>query len=292
VDGALSAVSEADVKAALSEAPLAVVHGDTALFGPPRQFTRGALALIAPPSQRGDDFYASSAPPSPLAAPLGALPWDSLPPVELGDAGRSAEWVAVTARRGRRFDERALVSGSARPRRTVVVPATGLWRWRFRGGRSADAFTALWGSVFDWLTGDAVDARAAHPAAAWVRAGEPLVWRRGSNRDSVATVTLRLRGGSRADTLRLRFAGDGGVAFTPPLAPGLYETRTAGGDGLLAVNVSSEWVPRRSAVRSGAVGNAAAVDRAPRARSAWWLYALALAALCGEWMMRRRIGLR
>jgi hypothetical protein len=292
VDGALTAVSEEEVKTALKEAPLAVLHGDTAIFGPPRAFTRGALALIAPPSQRGDDFYAVAAPPSPLAAALGALPWDSLPPVELGDAGRGAEWVAVAARRGRRFDERALVAGSARPRRTVVVPATGLWRWRFRGGRSADAFTALWGSVFDWLTGDALDARAAHPASAWLRAGEPLRWRRGTNRDSVATVVLRGRGAAKADTLRLRFTGDGGVAFSPALAPGLYQTTAAGGDGLIAVNVSSEWVPRRASVRSGSVGSAPGVDRAPRARGAWWLYALALAALCGEWMWRRRIGLR
>jgi hypothetical protein len=233
-----------------------------------------------------------SAPPSPLAAALGALPWDSLPPVELGDAGRDAEWVAIAARRARRFDERALASGSTRPRRTVVVPATGLWRWRFRGGRSADAFTALWGSVFDWLTGDAVDVRAAHPASAWVRTGEPLRWRRGTGRDSVATVVLRARGATKADTLHLRFAGEGGVAFSPSLAPGLYETHAAGGDGLIAVNVSSEWVPRRATVKSGSVGSAPGVDRAPRARAAWWLYALTLAALCAEWMFRRRIGLR
>ena len=292
VDGALTPVSEDEVRTALKEAPLAVIHGDTALFGPPRTLTRGSLALLAPPSARGDDFYATAAPPSPLAAALGALPWDSLPPVELGDAGRGADWVAVTARRGRRFDERALVSGSSRPRRTVVVPAAGLWRWRFRGGRSADAFTALWGSVFDWLTGDAVDARAAHPASAWIRSGEPVRWRRGTNRDSVATVVVRARGAARADTLRLRFAGDGGVAFSPSLPPGLYETHTGGGDGLIAVNVSSEWVPRRASVTSGAVGRSPAADRAPRARAAWWLYALALAALCGEWLLRRRIGLR
>ena len=292
VDGALTAVGEDEVRRALAEAPLAVIHGDTAIFGAPRALTRGSLALLAPPAQKGDDYYPTGAPPSPLSASLAGLPWDSLPPVELGDAGRDAEWIALTARRARRFDERALVSGSARPRRTIVLPATGLWRWRFRGGRGADAFTAVWGSVFDWLTGDVRDERAAHPAASWVRSGEPIRWRRGRAADTAATVMLRLRGASAVDTITLRFAGEGGMATSPPLRSGIYETRSAGGDGLLAVDVSSEWVPRRATVRAGAVGGASPAGSAPRARTEWWLYALAIAALCAEWILRRRFGLR
>jgi hypothetical protein len=296
VDGALTAVSEDEVRRTLAAAPLAVLHGDTALFGAPRALTRGALALIAPPTARGDDFYAVSAPTSPLMAALGGLPWDSLPPVELGDAGRDAgrdaEWVAVSARRGRRFDERPLVFGVSRPRRIVVIPSAGLWRWRFRGGRSAEAFTALWGSIFDWMTGDAADVRAARPAMPWVRAGEPVRWRRGSARDTVASVILRARGTKHADTLTLRFGGETGIADSPPLPSGIYDTHAQGGDGLLAVNVSAEWLPRRPTVRAGAVGNAPAGDRPPLARTAWWLYAVALAALCTEWVLRRRIGLR
>ncbi|HEY2849173.1 MAG TPA: hypothetical protein VGI97_04795, partial [Gemmatimonadaceae bacterium] len=291
-DGSLAAVSEDEVRRALAEAPLAIVHGDTAVFGAPRALTRGALALIVPP-QAGDDYYATGAPPSPLLAALAGLPWDSLPPVSTGTAPRDAEWAAVTARRARRMDERPLVSGSSKPRRVVVVSAAGLWRWKFRGGRSADAFTALWGSVFDWLTGDDTDVRAAHPVTTWIRSGEPVRWRRGSARDSVATVVLRASGeGVRADTLRLRFAGETGVAETAPLAPGVYSTHTAGGDGLLAVNASAEWLPRRPMVRSGAVGSAPAADRAPRSRTLWWLYAIAIIALCAEWVLRRKVGLR
>lgn len=292
VDGTLTPVSETEVKRWLAEAPLAVLHGDTALFGAPRALTRGALALLAPPTTKGDDYYATSAPPSPLAAALGALPWDSLPPVELGIAGTDAEWTAITTRRARRFDERALVSGTSTPRRIVVIPATGLWRWHFRGGRSADAFTALWGSIFDWMTGDATDIRVARPATPWVRAGEPVRWRRGNARDSVARVVLRGRGATRADTLTLRFAGVGGMAESPPLTPGVYDTRAEGGDGLLVVNESAEWLPRRANVAEGAVGTVPGVDRAPRARLAWWLYLLLVGTLCGEWVLRRQIGLR
>lgn len=291
-DGSLTVVDEDEVRRNFAEAPLAVLHGDTAVFGPPRPFTRGALALIAPAPPTNDEYFAVGAPPSPLLASLGGLPWDSLPPVQPGAAPRDAEWVAVMSRRARRMDERPLVSGSSNPRRVVVVTAAGLWRWKFRGGRSADAYTALWGSIFDWLTGDATDARAAHPASSWLRSGETVRWRRGGVRDSVTTVVLRSSATTRVDTLHLRFAGETGVAETPPLPPGVYETHTTGGDGLLVVNESAEWLPRRPMVRSGAVGSAPAPDRAPRARTLWWMYALAIVALCGEWTLRRKVGLR
>jgi hypothetical protein len=40
------------------------------------------------------------------------------------------------------------------PRRIALVPAAGFGRWRLRGGRPADAFDALWGSVLDWVGAD------------------------------------------------------------------------------------------------------------------------------------------
>ena len=107
-------------------------------------------------------------------------------------------------------------------RRTVVVPASGLWRWRLRGGRASDAFDAVWGSVFDWV---------------------------GAEGRNGAPVEARAR-------------------------------------------ASAEWVPRRASVASGAVGEGVPMDRAPRALTAWWLAAAAIIALCAEWLLRRRIGLR
>ena len=140
------------------------------------------------------------------------------------------------------MDERPIVVGSSKPRRVVVVGAAGLWRWKFRGGRSADAFTAVWGSVFDWLTGDATDvargasgdARGCARASRCAGAAAARATRR---RPSYSCDRRR---SPHADTLQLRFAGETGVADTPPLAAGVYETHTAGGDGLLAVNVSGE----------------------------------------------------
>ena len=292
VDGSLAAVTEEEVRRAVGEAPIVVLHGDTAAFGAPRAVTRGALALFAPPPSRGDEYYPTSAPPSPLLPVFSSLPWDSLPPLEVGEAPGGTEWTGLVARRGRRLDERKVISGSSAPRRVVAITASGFWRWRFRGGRSADTFVSLWGALFDWMAGEATDLRGPRPAAAWIRVGEPVRWRRGGFKDSAATVILKRRGGTKADTVRLSFVGGGSLAESPALAAGVYATRIGDVDGLLAVNESAEWVPRRPTVRAGAIGGGAAVGRAPTARMAWWLYAIALAALCAEWILRRRIGLR
>ena len=93
------------------------------------------------------------------------------------------------------------------------------------------------------------------------------------------------------DTLALRF-GSGTTTETGTLATGLYDVKTKGGSSLLAVNPSSELLPRRPTVRDGAIGSRTAVGEAPRARDYSWLFAVALIALCAEWLLRRRAGMR
>jgi hypothetical protein len=61
---------------------------------------------------------------------------------------------------------------------------------------------------------------------------------------------------------------------------------------VLAVNQSREWIPRRSAVRSGAVGGEPALGEAPELREQAWIYVLIVLLLCAEWLLRRRVGLR
>ncbi|HLB09805.1 MAG TPA: hypothetical protein VK617_09730, partial [Gemmatimonadaceae bacterium] len=67
-DGTLAAVSEQTVRAALAEAPLAILHGDTALFGAPRSITKGSLLLYAPSSDTLGEWYPAAAPTSPISA--------------------------------------------------------------------------------------------------------------------------------------------------------------------------------------------------------------------------------
>jgi len=222
VDGSLRPVTEQAVRSAAASSPLLVLHGDTAIFGAPRSLTRRALVLLAPPPV-AEDYYPVGTGDSPLAAVLAGVPWDSLPPLDVA-ATPARGYSAVVARRARRFDERSVITLEDGPRRSALIAASGLWRWRLRGGRAADAYNAVWGSIFDWVGADLSNA---------------------ATRD-----------------------------------------RANGAAG------RSEYVPRRATVREGAVGDGVPLDQAPRALGAWWLAAIAIAALCAEWLLRRKIGLR
>jgi hypothetical protein len=291
-DGSLAPANEGEIREIVRSAPLVVIHGDTAVFGPPRAATKGALALVAPPPEGSADWYATGAPPSPVAAALSAAAWDSLPPLDVADNVPAGDWVAIETRRGRRFERRNAIVGREATRRTVIVGASGFWRWRVRGGVGSDAFGALWGGLFDWLSGGRTDARAAVNAEAVVHAGDPVRWRRGSGDDSVAAIVLTRRGApARIDSMTLRFSAGDNVIESRPLAAGVYDVQAPGGNSVLAVNPSREFYPRR-AIKSGAVGRGGSLADAPRLRSMGWVYAIVILALCAEWLLRRRLGLR
>src|SRR6185312_7373030 len=271
-EGALTHVAEADVRQALRDAPVAIIHGDTAAFGPPRSVTLGPLALIVTSGTDGE-WYPSAAPPSPLAPALSGLVWDSLPPLGLATTIPKGSWTGLEARLGRGQDRRPVVVGTDEPRRVAIIAASGLWRWRFRGGVASDAFTAVWGSIFDWLAAERAARRAAVPDERALRAGDPVRWRRGSAADTSVTVVLRRRDTTRVDTLTLRFAPGVNIVESAPLAAGIYDATVRGGSALLAVNASREWIPRAPRVQSGAVRGSIAADAAPRLRTAGWAYA-------------------
>jgi len=291
-DGSLGPANEREIRDIVRSAPLVVLHGDTAVFGPPRAASKGALALIAPPPDGSADWYATSAPPSPVSAALSAAAWDSLPPLDVAGDVPAGDWAALETRRGRRFERRNAIVGRESARRTVIVGASGFWRWRVRGGAGADAFGALWGGLFDWLSGGRTDARAAVNADAVVHAGDPVRWRRGSGDDSVAAIVLTRRGApARVDSMTLRFTAGDNVIESRPLPGGVYDVQAPGGASVLAVNPSREFYPRR-AIKSGAVGRGGSLADAPRLRSMGWVYAVVIVALCAEWLLRRRLGLR
>jgi hypothetical protein len=124
-----------------------------------------------------------------------------------------------------------------------------------------------------------------------VRAGEPVEWRRGSGTDSVVTVVMSRRGANVADTVALHF-GNGSQTESAPMGRGVYDVRTIGGASLLVVNPSREWVPNRARVKGGAIGGGAVAGLATRVRALWWVYVALVGALCGEWIVRRSLGLR
>ena len=297
LDGTLAAVSEADVRRAARAAPLLVLHGDTAVFGPPRSATVGALALMPRITERGD-WYAIGAPTSPLATGLSGVQWDSLPPIDVAARLPAGAWEGLETRRARQFDRRPAIVGIERPRRTVIVGASGLWRWQFRGGASAEAYGALWGTIFDWLLQERTSPLAVSVAEPVLRAGDPIRWRRGVGGDSLLVLDIaprtavQGRAAARDDSVMLRFAGGVSVAESGPLPAGLYDVRYPGGTALLAINHSREWLPRAPNITAGEVGDAPAAGDAPRLRTMPWVYAVALGLLCLEWIVRRRRGWR
>lgn len=294
MEGTLARVEESVVRAAVRDAPLAVLHGDTAAFGPPRTATRGALLLFAPPAANDGEWFAAAAPPSPIAAAIGVLPFDSLSPLDVAPVLPRGDWQGLVVRRGGSPDDRrtALVGWDA-PRRVAVLGASGLWRWRFRGGARADAYAAFFGSLYDWLAAGRTDGRAAVPDGAAMRAGAPIRWRRGAGSDSVVPVTITRRSATgRVYSVTLRFPEGASVAESPSLPPGVYDARMPGGSAVLAVNPSRELVPRRPTVTSRRVGGATALGEAPALRSLGWVYAMVVALLCAEWALRRRAGVR
>jgi hypothetical protein len=182
--------------------------------------------------------------------------------------------------------------GWERPKRTVVVPASGFWRWRFRGGAPAAAHSAFWGSVIDWLAAERVDRRSASPADGAVREGQPVRWRRGSPNDTVVSVALSRRGGSGSDSITVRFPSGSLFAESPSLKSGVYDVTSQGGASVLVVNPSAELLPRRPTVVEGEIGTGQAFTDAPRLRGIGWIFAIVILSLCLEWIMRRRLGLR
>lgn len=320
IEGTLEPVAEATVRQAAEGAAMLVVHGDTAVFGPPRALAGSApLALLPGPGTGApsgpaalDEWYPSIAPPSPASAAISGIPWDSLPPVSLGDAammpapsGANA-WVALAGRRGRRGDARPFVvgleTGSMRGRagaprvgpvrRVVVSRATGMWRWHARGGTGAVAYSGLWGALFDWLADARRDRRAAMPAQGGVRAGEPIAWRVSAAADSGTQVRLVRRDDpSRARVLTLVPGAGTIMASSQPLEAGIYDVETTGGRSIVAVNAAEELLPRAPTVRDGAVGRGPVAGSAPALRDLGIAYAAVVALLCIEWVLRRRRGL-
>ncbi len=301
-EGTLAPVSEADVRARAAGAGMLVVHGDTSWAGARRAGARGARALWtpAPPTAvaragelaRVPEWYATGAPVSPLSGALAGLPWDTLPPLTLAGPARG-RFTVLEAKLGKAGPAVAAIAGrDDAGARTLIVSGSGYAGWALRGGRSAEAFTALWGAMFDWLAAGRGDLRAARPALSSVRAGEPVRWRRGGA-DSVVDVTLTARSsGATLPPLQLRFNGVAFETTGPALPAGVYDVVTAGGASLLVVNASREWVPRAAALRDGAQARAAVSADAPRLVDSWWPFVLALLLLCGEWLGRRLAGLR
>ena len=239
------------------------------------------------------DWYLTATPASPLATALGGLPVDSFPPaVQLtAQQPTPAGWVGLMAQAGRRGAPRpAFFGAESGGARRVTTAVDGLWRWSFRGGSSEQGYRALVGATVTWLLGAPDTARGpAHAVRPVVMNGRPLVFE-WTGAGAAHPVPISWTGStSGADTLR--FDGAGRAELW--LAPGTWRYRLEGGtQGLVAVEEYSEEFVRRAPSITSKAGAAVTGTARTAARDWVWLFGLAVLGLCGEWLVRRRLGLR
>ncbi|HEU5170279.1 MAG TPA: hypothetical protein VFU46_07065 [Gemmatimonadales bacterium] len=292
----LSAASDEQVRQAARRADLLILKGE-----PPAGVEGGRARGVWewPSGETGvaparGDWYLTPATGSPLDAAFAGLPVDSFPPaVQLVPERAPGEvWVALTAQNGRRGPVWPAVTGRDEGRvRRVTVRTDGLWRWAFRGAASEQAYRAWVAATVSWLLAGADSAQGvARPVRAVVQQGRPVTfeWVAGGAPRATALYWAGAPPGS-PDTLR--FDGAGRAAVWLP--PGTYRYRlAAGGGGTVAVEqYSDELLPRPVTLE----GRAAVASRTRAQRSARdlpWLFLACVLGLSGEWIARRRMGLR
>ena len=287
-DGGLQPVDESMVRAAVRGASLAVLHGDTTAMGAPASLGTRALLLLAPPVGDAPELLVRAAPASPLQAALGGIVTESLPPL-LAVAPSRGALTALSAAPGMAATGAIpIVSVTDGAVRRVLITAAGYSRWRARGGVSEVAFQSLIGGATDWLLGARGLVAAPSPVSALQRAGMPVRWRRGANKESVVLLTRDGDRTARRDTLSF---ANGSEASMAPLDAGVWRGTVDDFSLVLPVNAAREWLPGISTLRSGLL-NGEAVPVRRGARSLGWLYLATVLLLAAEWLLRRRAGLR
>lgn len=292
----LRPVSADAVRRAARRADLLILKGGVSEFA---EATTARGIWTWPSGEGGEtqlpgDWYLSESDASPLAGAFLGQPVDSFPPAVVLTSVQTGprDWVALYAQLGRRGPERPAVVGRQEGRtRRLTVAVEGLWRWPFRGGSSEQSYRSWVAASASWLLGGTDSARGvARPVQPVVPNGRPLVFQwLGSGAATPQVIVWSSPAGQTTDTLQ--FDGDGRAPVW--LMPGVYRYRLAGGGaGTVAVEqYSDEFVPRPRTLAAHEGAGARPAGRST-ARDWLWLFAVAVVALSGEWLARRRLGLR
>jgi hypothetical protein len=292
----LRPVSTEEVRRAARRADLLVLKGGV------DQMAQGSSARGIwswPSGESGEtqipgDWYLTAGDAAPLASAFLGQPVDSFPPaIQLAPTNPApGSWVALSAQLGRRGPLRPAVFGRQEGRlRSVTVVADGLWRWAFRGGSSEQTYRSWVAATASWLLGGVDPAQGrARPVQPVVPNGRPVVFQWiGAGPTEPLSVTWTGSLGPQSDTLHF----DGSGRATVWLAPGQYRYRLSGGAaGTVAVEqYSDEFIPGRISLTPHEPRTERPSGRSS-AREWLWLFGLCVLALSGEWLARRRLGLR
>jgi hypothetical protein len=257
--------------------------------------------------QTGEWYVQPEVPASPLAGDLAGVPLDGLPPLSsvMTPARRDQGEVPLRVQlRGSGAAEPALLLIAGEGSRRAVVLANGLWRWGFREGAPRDAYRRLWAGVAGWLLADATLAGGPflRPQRRVAPRGEPLQWLAPALDGEEIRLVVSHADSTVLDSVMT--VPSTGALVTPALPPGTYRyvatspTRTGQeASGSLDVEAHTEelrHLPAREltsvTAREGEDGGLAPGRRPLRTHPL--PYFLLLGFLCGEWIGRRRKGLR
>jgi hypothetical protein len=266
------------------------------------------LAGIATGDPEEGEWYASAdVPTSPVAGALSGLGLEGLPPLSavlLPDDPARVRGALLVQLRGAGSLEAAVHLEDRGDGRAAVVLASGLWRWAARpDGR--EAYRRVWSGVAGWLLADQAAGGADLRPTGWViPRGQPVAWSVPADtvprRLTVTSVDSVAAGA--ADSVVVDTAVAGGSLSTGVLPPGTYRYGVVseagdslGGGRFDVAAATAEMVPASQEpvpeAGTGPDGFAVAVPGVPL-RTRPWPYLLVIALLCGEWIGRRRSGLR
>ena len=312
-------VTAGEVGTMLGGADIVVLHGvgaaaptwvrDAARSAPrllifPADRAGASLGGVAVAGEVESEWYVSAdLPASPLAGQFAGLDLGALPPLTaLHPATASAGAVALEVHLGGRgAGEAALVLVAEEGRRLGVALAEGYWRWAAREGTPRRAYRSLWAGVANWLFAGERLATAGPPgpAEAVIARGSPVRWQA----PGLAGQDLGLRLVRDGESVVERTVTvDSTETFTTaPMDPGAYDfvlSPVAGGEEASGrFDVERYTGDLRLPPVVGAPGGEA-VEAGARAAAGRPLrthpvpFILVLALLCGEWIGRRRKGLR
>lgn len=280
----LRPVTTQEVVAAARQADLLAVRGDTTPYR-----GLGRARLLWPAGGVAGDWYVMPSGASPLSGALSGIEGDSLPSLPEVAAVPAGDWVALVARQARRGAEVPVVAGRVDGGRVVVIGATGLHRWGFRGGMSEQAWRGLLGAATAWLLASPATAGArVQPIEAVVQQGRQLRFR-GAPHAAPLAIAFASPSGGFTDTLR--FDGDGIALAALPVGRWGWQTADGGAGTVEVETYADELVPTPPTL----VAREAAVLPSPMRRSmreVWPLFLLAVLGLLTEWLIRRRLGMR
>jgi len=179
----------------------------------------------------------------------------------------------------------------------VLTLSSDFWRWGMRAN-GREPYRRFWSGVVGWLLADRDVLTAEARPTSWVMArGAPVEW---SVPGDSAVSSIVVTDGD--DVVLDTTITSGGTISTGPLPPASYTfaVTAASGDTLGAgrfdVSTSTlEMLPVGDVpevpVRNASLAEVDSMLGRPL-RTLPWPYLLLIALLCGEWIVRRRTGLR